>query len=98
MGEAAQTLCLTVLNISSIIDFGGVPVKQLRDNSLEELDLSGKSLGVPEALVIAALLPTASSLKTVKCATPIHSALRSAIVPAIAPACFFFAPVSETLA
>ena len=49
-------------------DFGGIPIQALRDNTVIDLDLSGKDLGVPEGIVLSGLLPGASSLATLKCA------------------------------
>eukprot|EP00966_Prymnesium_polylepis_P318123 7348269-Prymnesium_polylepis.1 len=43
-------------------------MNELRENSLTELDLNGKGVGVPEALVLAGLLPAASALISCRCA------------------------------
>jgi len=61
-GEAAQDLAKVVLEHGLLTDFGGIPMDELRENSLTELDLNGKRVGVPEALVLAGLLPAASAL------------------------------------
>ena len=63
-GEAAEQLAKAVLEHSSIANFGGIPVNALRENSLTELDLKRKGIDVPGALVLAALLPAATSLKS----------------------------------
>ena len=67
-GEAAEKLKAAVIEMPSLIDFGGIPIKLLQENSMTDLDLSNKSLGVPEALVLSNLLPGASSLVQLKCA------------------------------
>ena len=67
-GEAAEKLTKVVLEMPSMTDFGGIPIKALRDNTVIDLDLSGKYLYVPEGIVLSGLLPGASSLATLKCA------------------------------
>mmetsp|Transcript_44068 Transcript_44068/g.129857 ORF Transcript_44068/g.129857 Transcript_44068/m.129857 type:complete len:673 (-) Transcript_44068:27-2045(-) len=67
-GEAAQDLAKVVLEHGLLTDFGGIPMDELRENSLTELDLNGKRVGVPEALVLAGLLPAASALISCRCA------------------------------
>ena len=47
-----------------LTDFGGIPMSALRENSLTELDLNGKGVGVPGALVLAKLLPAATALQS----------------------------------
>jgi len=63
-GEAAQKLAKVVLEMPWMTDFGGIPIKALRDNTATELDLSNKDLGVPEGMVLSGLVPGASSLAT----------------------------------
>ena len=55
-GDAAQQLATAVLASSSLELFGSVPLKELRANSLDRLDLSNKGLREPEALVLAKLV------------------------------------------
>ncbi|EOD31475.1 hypothetical protein EMIHUDRAFT_231872 [Emiliania huxleyi CCMP1516] len=56
-GDAAQQLATAVLASPSLELFGSVPLKKLRANTLgKRLGLSGKDLGVPEALVLAKLV------------------------------------------
>ena len=50
----------------SMVDFGSIPIKFLRDNSVTDLDLSNKGLGIPEAMVLSGVLVGASSLVTLK--------------------------------
>ena len=52
-------------------DFCGIPLVSLRENSITELDLDGKGIGVPGAIVLSKLLPSAAALTSLKCvATP----------------------------
>ena len=78
VGEAAQHLAKVVLEHDLLTDFGGIPMSALRENSLTELDLNGKGVGVPGALVLAKLLPAATALKSCMCA-PTRVGDRSAI-------------------
>ena len=55
-GDAAQPLATAVLASPSLEIFGSVPLKELRANTLDQLVLRLKSLGVPEALVLAKLV------------------------------------------
>ena len=43
--------------------FSGIPLKELRADSLTTLDLSGRGLGVPEVIVLADLLRSPSALE-----------------------------------
>ena len=67
-GDAADDLAMAVLDHAAMIDFCGIPLVSLRENSITELDLSGKGLGVPEAIVLSKLLPSAPALLSLKCA------------------------------
>eukprot|EP00964_Phaeocystis_antarctica_P012337 scaffold6811_cov55-Phaeocystis_antarctica.AAC.3 len=49
-------------------EFCGIPLASLRDNSITELDLRRKGVGVPGAIVLSKLLPSAAALKSLKCA------------------------------
>jgi len=68
-GEAAQKLAKVVLEMPSMADFCGIPIKALRDNTATDLDLSKHSLGAPEGMVLSGLLPGASSLATLNVAS-----------------------------
>ena len=46
-----------VLAHGSLADFGGIPMSALRENSLTELDLNEKGIGLPGTFVLAGLLP-----------------------------------------
>ena len=65
-GEAADKLAAVIVDMPSMVDFGGVPIKSLRDNTVTDLDLSKKGLGVPEALVLCHWLSSTSSLVKLK--------------------------------
>jgi len=62
IGDGAEKMAKAVLATPSMIDFGGIPIKPLRDNSVTDLDLSNRTLGLPEAMVLSGLLPGAPSL------------------------------------
>ena len=57
-GEAAQDLADSVLTSKSLEVFSRVPIKQLREGKLTELDLNLKGLGPAEGIVIAKLVAT----------------------------------------
>ena len=59
-------MATVVLEMPSMVDFGGILIKPLRDNSVTDLDLSNKGLGIPEVLVLSRMLSGASSLVTLK--------------------------------
>jgi Ran GTPase-activating protein (RanGAP) involved in mRNA processing and transport len=61
-GDVAQELATVVLSKPTLEDFCNIPIKKLRADSLSELDLSGKGVGVPGALVLANLLPATGGL------------------------------------
>ena len=65
-GEGAATLAKVVLEHKSLTNFCGIPLVSLRENTLEQLDLKDKGIGVPGALVLSKLLPASTSLTTLK--------------------------------
>ena len=67
-GEGAKSLAKVVLEHTSLTDFCGIPLSSLRQNSMQELDLAGKGIGVPGAIVLSSLLPAATALSSLKCA------------------------------
>ena len=73
-GEGADVLANSVLGHVSMIDFCGIPLASLRENSVTELDLKGKGIGVPESIVLSKLIPSASALTSLKCVS--HPAQR----------------------
>ena len=48
--------------------FCEIPFVSLRENSITELNLKSKGVGVPGALVLSKLLPSAAALTSLKCA------------------------------
>ena len=66
-GDGAEQLAKVVLEHASLTDFCSIPLVSLRENSITELDLSGfKGVGVPGAIVLSNLMPTATALKSLK--------------------------------
>ena len=71
-----------MLEHPSLTHFCGIPLAELRPSlitsqllderhaGLTELDLKDWGIGVPGACVLAALLPSATSLTSLKCAAP----------------------------
>ena len=58
-----------VLESASLTDFCGIPLVSLRENSVTELVyLNEKGMGVPGAIVLSSLIPTATALTSLKCA------------------------------
>ena len=64
IGDGAQQLASAVLAKPNLEVFSGIPLKELRADSLTTLGLSGKGLGVPEAIVLADLLRSVSASLT----------------------------------
>ena len=67
-GDAANHLATVVLEHAAMTDFCGIPLASLRENSITELNLEGKGVGVPGAIVLSKLLPSAAALTSLKCA------------------------------
>ena len=55
-----------VLKHTIMTDFCGIPLASLRENSITELDLHRKGVGVPGAIVLSSLMPTATALKSTR--------------------------------
>ena len=68
MGNAANHLATVVLEHAAMTEFCWIPLVALRENSIVELDLEGKGVGVPGANVLSKLLPSAAALTLLKCA------------------------------
>ena len=66
-GDAAENLAAVVLE-HAMTDFCGIPLVSLRENSITELNLDNKGIGVPGAIVLSKLLPSAVALNSLKCA------------------------------
>ena len=63
-------------------DFCGIPLVSLRENSITELNLDRQGVGVPGAIVLSKLLPSAAALTSLKCACrPKAFAFVSADIP-----------------
>ena len=72
-GDGAEQLAKAVLAHTALTNFCGIPLASLRENSITDLDLNYKGVGVPGAIVLSSLLPSAMALKTLKYAAT-HSA------------------------
>ncbi len=64
-----------MLKHASMTDFCGIPLTSLRENSITELNLGNKGVGMPGAIVLSKLLPSAAALTSLKCAS--HTQKRS---------------------
>ena len=67
-GDAANHLAKVVLEHAAMTEFCGISLTSLRENSITELDLNNKGVGMPGAIVLSKLLPSAAALKSLKCA------------------------------
>ena len=65
-GDAADQLANVVLEHASMTDFCGIPLISLRENSITELNLESKGVGVPGAIVLSKLLPSATAITSLK--------------------------------
>ena len=63
-GDGARQLASAVLAKPTLENFSGIPLKELRADSLTALDLSSKGLGMPEAMVLADLLRSVTASLT----------------------------------
>ena len=62
----ASSLSAAVLGNTTIEVFNGIPIKEMRADSLTELDLKHKGIGVEGGLVVAGLLPAMASITSVR--------------------------------
>ena len=62
LGDGSTALAEAVSKNQQIVTFCEVPVKQMRDDALVELDLEEKSIGVCGAMVVAHLLEFSRAL------------------------------------
>ena len=67
IGKGAENLVTVVLEHTSLTDFCGIPLGSLRENSITKLNLKGKGVGVPGALILSKLLSSATALRELKC-------------------------------
>ena len=64
-GDGAAQLSAAVLCNLKIEIFNEIPIKEMRVNSLTELDLKYKNIGVEGCMVVAGLIPGMGSLTEV---------------------------------
>eukprot|EP00936_MAST-01D_sp_MAST-1D-sp1_P002314 g2314.t1 len=64
LGDGKAALAEVVSKSQQIVTFCDVPVKQMRDDALMELDLTGKGIGACGAMVVAHLLEFSRALKS----------------------------------
>ena len=64
-GDGASQLSAAVLGNTKIEVFNEIPVKEMRADSLTELDLKKKYIGVEGGMVVAGLVPVMASLTSV---------------------------------
>jgi hypothetical protein len=74
-GDGAVQLAAAVLGNFKIEMFNEIPIKEMRANSITELDLNGKDFGVEGVMVVAGLIPVMGALTTVW--TSAHDSLSS---------------------
>ena len=65
-GNAANHLTTVVLDHAAMTEFCGIPLASLRENSITELNLSWGGVGVPGAIVLSKLLPSATAITSLK--------------------------------
>ena len=80
-GNGARQLASAVLAKPTLENFSGIPLKELRTDSLTTLDLSRKGLGMPEAMVLAGLLPVVGSVTSVRSPAHEHSLMLPSLLP-----------------
>ena len=61
-GDGAVQLAAAVLGNLKIDVFNEIPIKEMRANSLTELDLNGKGVGVEGGMVVVGLIPVMGGL------------------------------------
>ena len=76
-GDAADQLANVVLEHAMMTEFCGIPLASLRENSITELNLEGHCVGVPGAIVLSKLLPSAAALTSLRCAPAAPKCSRS---------------------
>ena len=78
-GDGAEQLARVVLGHSTLVDFCSIPLASLRSNRCTGLDIEKKAMGEPGAIVLAALLPSAPDLTSLKCAACMRPRPRSPV-------------------
>ena len=61
-GDGASQLSSAVLANNKIEKFNEIPIKEMRADSLTELNLNSKSIGVEGGMIVAGLMPLMGSL------------------------------------
>jgi hypothetical protein len=64
-GDGAAQLSDAVLGNLKIEMFNGIPIKEMRANSIMELDLKGKDVGVEGGMIVAGLIPVMGGLTSI---------------------------------
>ena len=64
-GEGAVQLSAAVLGNTKIENFNAIPVEELRADSLTELKLESKVIGIDGAMVVAGFMPVSASLTSI---------------------------------
>ena len=75
-GDIAETLAKVVLESASLTNFCGIPLVSLRENSVTELDLNNKGVGVPGAIVLSRLMPAATAMTSLQYACKLEPTVR----------------------
>ena len=75
IGDGAEKLAKVVLEHTVLTNFCGIPLVSLRQNTITELDLEDMGVGVPGAIVLSSLLPSATALASLKYAAAQRSLL-----------------------
>ena len=90
-GEGAESLSAVVLEHPTLTMFCEIPLVSMRENTIKELNLNEKGIGVPGAIVLGKLLLSNSSIKSLECAhwpLVFPSPQMSMTCPATKCACF----------
>ena len=64
-GDGAEQLAAAVLGNLKIEMFNEIPIKEMRADSITELDLEGKDVGVEGGMVVAGLIPVMGVLTSI---------------------------------
>ena len=95
-GDAASHLAKVVLDHAAMTEFCGIPLASLRENSITELNLSWGGVGVPGAIVLSKLLPSATAITSLKYTPATQMCLLSCQRP-LTRLCSLALPTSPTL-
>ena len=81
-------------------EFCGIPLVCLRENSITELDLTSKGVGVPGAIVLSKLMPSATALTSLKCACAARKrslVCQRLLICRLSLSLFFILPLARSL-